>query len=191
MVNIENYDSYSYLNEIKTYYVGDFNVFDSLAHGPTTIANGIPSCPTSYGLTIPFTLATFSIIDLFGYLKGSHGNPKDTESNFKSFFSGKLNNKEIAFLNYIFRQGLVHSFFPKAFLRIEYKKDCCSNKLFYANSSNSEYDCLNVKYLITLVIEVLKEVVDNSIKDESIHRKLKKTLKCQFKDYQKNKLVLE
>lgn len=41
-------------------------------------------------LTIPITLATFSIVDLIGYLKRADGSPKQTCENIKAFLTKKV-----------------------------------------------------------------------------------------------------
>lgn len=108
-------------------------------------------------MTVPLVLSLFSIIDIIGYLEGNHKCPLKTKKNFTSFFKVKPNeisNEQISALNILFRQGIVHSYFPKGNLGVSYHPLNPQNSLFFKKYG---FIILNVNYLVDIVEEVLDE----------------------------------
>jgi hypothetical protein len=114
-----------------------------------------------YRLTIPVTLSLFAIIDSVGFLSGANLKPSDTEKNFKEFFKQSpisVPIKDVKLINYVFRQGLSHIYFPKLNLGISYHSTNPSGKLIF--KAINGHLTLNVNVLETIVIktfELIKE----------------------------------
>ena len=110
-----------------------------------------------YRLTIPVTLSLFATIDSVGFLSGENPKPNETEKNFKEFFKQSpiiFSVKEVELINFLFRQGLSHVYFPKLNLGISYHSKNTAEKLIFKDTSG--YLTLNVNMLEKIVIETFE-----------------------------------
>lgn len=117
-----------------------------------------------HSLAIPLALTSFSIIEIIGFLQGTHkpDAKNSTSLNFHNFFMGNkygIGSEQVNLLNWLFRQGLSHSFFPKYILGITYEVNNNSEELFIERSGT---ECLNVKFLVRIIFEKLDEMIHNS-----------------------------
>lgn len=132
----------------------------------------IPDERIFFRSTIPHTLTLFSTIDVLGYLSGSNNDPLKTFKNFEEFFKlsdTPISEIEIKVLNLIFRQGLVHVYFPKLNLGISYHSSNPLNKLFIQDVY--ETVILNVNCLERIVINTLDSIKIKSELFEEMERK--------------------
>jgi len=119
--------------------------------------------PEYYRLTIPITLTLFAVVDYLGYLSGANDDPLKTNKNFKEFFkqsSIAVSEKESEMLNWLFRQGLTHVYFPKLGLGISYHSKNPAGKLLFRTSASQLV--LNVNRLEEIVLSTFKSVKENS-----------------------------
>jgi len=109
-------------------------------------------------LTIPITLATFSIIDLIGYLKRTDGNPRQTCENIKAFFDKEstITQPEAIRLSQLYRNGMDHGFYPKRNLKVSSDIELCKSNYLFIKLSEGE--ALNVLYLIDIVDRIFVSV---------------------------------
>lgn len=110
-----------------------------------------------YRLTIPVTLSLFATIDSVGFLSGENPKSDNTEKNFKEFFKQSpttVSNEDVELINYVFRQGLSHIYFPKLNLGISYHSKNPAEKLIF--KATSGYLTLNVNMLEKIVIETFE-----------------------------------
>lgn len=114
-----------------------------------------------YRLTIPVTLSLFAVIDFVGFLSGENSNPNNTEKNFKEFFKQSptsISDKNVELINFVFRQGLSHIYFPKLNLGISYHSKNPLEKLIF--NDDRDVLTLNVNMLEKVVLqtfELIKE----------------------------------
>ena len=124
-----------------------------------------------YRLTIPITLSLFATIDSVGFLSGDNDNPNETEKNFKEFFKQSpisVSIKDVELINYIFRQGLSHIYFPKLNLGISYHS-MNPEKLIFRPSN--QHLTLNVNMLEKIVVRTFELVKEKSDLYEKMERK--------------------
>jgi len=125
-----------------------------------------------FRITIPITITLFSVVDVLGFLIGSHSKECETDKNFRAFFSRSaitVDQEEIEILNFIYRQGLVHVYFPKLSAGISYHSNNEAYPLFY--KTNSIELILNVNKLENIVITTLEEIYIRSINDQIMQKK--------------------
>ncbi|MFN8264467.1 MAG: hypothetical protein U0T11_00210 [Chitinophagaceae bacterium] len=135
-----------------------------------------------FRLTIPITLSLMAVIDLLGYLTGDNDNPLETKKKFQEFFKVRPNNFNhfyIDILNDVFRQGLVHVYFPKLNLGIKYHSSNPKGKLFFINTKSNIF--LNVNELEEIVIQTFRYILSNLNEFESIETRYQKMIN----DYKK------
>lgn len=116
-----------------------------------------------YRLTIPITLSLFATIDSVGFLSGKNSNPNNTEQNFREFFKQSaiiVTPKDVELINYIFRQGLSHIYFPKLNLGISYHSENPNDKIIF--KSINGYLTLNVNVLEKIVIKTFETIKEKS-----------------------------
>jgi hypothetical protein len=114
-----------------------------------------------FRLTIPTTLTLFAVVDFVGYLSGANNDFTNTNKNFKEFFKQSaisVSDADSEFLNWLFRQGLTHLYFPKLGLSISYHSKNPVEKLFFKNNGNL---VLNVKRLEAIVMGTFKSITQN------------------------------
>jgi hypothetical protein len=133
---------------------------------PTTIVSSTTTTETTrnpadntkiYRLTIPVTLSLFATIDSVGFLSGEIPKPNETEKNFKEFFKQSPISvlvKDVELINFVFRQGLSHIYFPKLNLGISYHSKNPAEKLIFKDTNG--YLTLNVNMLEKIVIETFE-----------------------------------
>lgn len=125
--------------------------------------------PVEYRLTIPVTLTIFSVIDIVGWLVGNHSinsnGTTSTDTNFKSFFEYYTNKtaetvpeEDIKMLNRLFRQGVVHRYFPKEKLGVDYHSSNEDKPLFFVPNDSKVRLSLNVNQLYKVVSETLSRL---------------------------------
>jgi hypothetical protein len=121
--------------------------------------------------TIPHTLAIFSSIDILGFLISEETEPTKTKENFQTFFKGTsyLSDIEFEALIFLYRHGMVHTYFPKGEIGIIYDINSLGNKIFYLVD---DMIVLNVKRLIAITKEHFEEIFNNS----SLHENMKTQL---------------
>ncbi len=122
--------------------------------------------------TIPHSATLFAVIDFLGFLVSESGNNKfkNNTENIKSFFdfqSTDLTDKEIEAFTKIFRNGIIHTYFPKQNLEISYHSSNPESKLFFKNPKSGGV-VLNVNYLKDIVERTLNLLIT----DISIHQNL-------------------
>lgn len=125
-----------------------------------------------FRMTIPITLTLFSAIDVLGYFVGNHSDATETIKNFTSFFAKSrisVSRYEITFLNRVFRQGLVHVYFPKLFAGISYHSTHESEPLFF--KSNTSDIILNVNMLVKIVTDTMDSIYKLSINNKKMNKK--------------------
>lgn len=124
-------------------------------------------------LTIPITLSTFSIIDFVGKLLKKEKEFKNEkqkkdfllsgiEENFNAFFKDYINegNKEhFSALQKLYRNGLVHSYFPFNKFAVNYLEKPKEDKLFFIDEADTTRIVLNVNYLTRIVREILNKSI--------------------------------
>ncbi len=138
-------------------------------------------------LTIPIALATCSIIDIIGNLKKNNGIINlGTNENFIEFFKGhydKVSINNASVLNWLFRQGLSHSYFPKHKLAIGYDFKNPKDKLFF---KQDDFIILNVNYLTFIVKHIFVEAIEESKTNSNMQSRYETLLKYNKKDFDKN-----
>lgn len=190
---------YEYLYNLREYLNGDLNQFRKLCEDierketvisyqttshPDDLFKNLPSnsqrAIVYYRLTIPMALSLFSIIDSLGYLSGSNDDFKLTYKNFKEFFNKSeypISENESDFINRNYRQGLSHTYFPKAGLGISYHSKNPIDKIIFIRES-----CL------TLNVNVLEKIVldtfDTIFNDVSLYPYMEVKFMDLVKDYQ-------
>jgi hypothetical protein len=124
-----------------------------------------------YRLTIPITLSLFATIDSVGFLSGDNENADATEKNFKEFFKQSpisVSIKDVELINYIYRQGLSHIYFPKLNLGISYHSKNPAELIF---RSFDGYLTLNVNILEKIVVETFALFKEKKELYEKMERK--------------------
>lgn len=189
MENYQQTEVYVYLRSQLDYLKGDLEVFHkicdeaekkefqtnsdpvtSLAGDPIPLSPSVTVQTTQnpadgqkvYRMTIPMTLALFAAVDSIGYLLADHTRSIATNENFLAFFNildSRPAQKHIELLNFIFRQGLSHLYFPKLNMGISYHR---SNPEPLINKNADGMLILNVVTLEKLVLEVFGQVIQNS-----------------------------
>lgn len=119
--------------------------------------------------TIPHTLSLLAVIDVLGFLlrKGVECS-SDTSENFNSFFkkaNEKLSENMITVLREVYRNGMIHTYFPKLSMGISCHSSNPMDKLFFPSNDINKEVILNVNKLMEIVIQTLS----NIIKDEHLY----------------------
>ena len=168
-----------YLNGMYDFFRGDIDKFIEVCKiieevegekYSTTSANGenlgfITFCDEKYyRLTIPITTTLFAVADVLGFLL-SDNHYRETSKNLELFFTKKpilgLGNNSIPdFINLI-RNGIVHSYFPKYIMPIQFHTYEIRNSLFVKNDKYNLIE-LNVNYLIKYVDSVFQEILEEA-----------------------------
>jgi hypothetical protein len=136
-----------------------------------------------FRLTIPITLTLFAAVDCIGFLTGSNNDPLKTSQNFREFFrlsSFPFSDPESDLLNEVYRQGLVHIYFPKLGVAISYHSSNPTEKLLFRSQDGKLV--LNVNKLEEIVIGVYDSVIsDNSLyfKMEGRYNRLVADYECR------------
>lgn len=150
---------------------------------PSTITTETTRNPADnnklYRLTIPITLSLFATIDSVGFLSGDNEKLGETEKNFKEFFKQSpisVSVKDVDLINYIFRQGLSHVYFPKLNLGISYHSKNPEKLLFRASNG---YLTLNVNMLEKIVVRTFELVKEKS----ELYEKMEKKYQALIKNY--------
>jgi hypothetical protein len=139
--------------------------------------------------TIPFTLMMFSCMDTLGYLvrtgEGAESGAahKDTGKNigsFLKFVSPAPIDLEIECLIAVYRNGLVHNYFPKLSHAISYHSENSKEKLFFL-------DPIGVRIVLNVnrLEYYLKSGFENIMASESLFDKIAERLKRMNADYEK------
>ncbi len=119
-----------------------------------------------FRLTLPIASVLFSTLDFLGYLIGDNDNARNTKENFNEFFKYALNlnftvaDDEIEIINSVFRQGVAHTYLPKLNAGISYYSGNPNDKLFLNEIGSTLV--LNLRHLETIVMTVLRNVIDNT-----------------------------
>jgi len=117
--------------------------------------------------SIPLAMTCLSSIEILGSLLDTHGYKRDFYNSTKLFFEYALNplvDNEIKLLRSIYRNGLMHGFFPKG-QKIGITFDSSLNsrtELFYIES---DHVILNVNRLCYITQEVFTKIFT----DDSVH----------------------
>jgi len=112
--------------------------------------------------TIPHALAVLSVADLVGFLLGDLPvSPTNTVENLKKFFPDGITEAEIKYLNFFYRNGMVHTFFPKNKFGIKAHSSNPKNTLFFPEN---DIIVLNANYLIELTQQSLEILFNDKTK---------------------------
>lgn len=162
----------THLNNSNSYATCSLSQPNPISSTTTTETTRYPGDNTKlYRLTIPITLSLFATIDSVGFLSGDNENPNTTEKNFKEFFKQSpipVSIKDVELINFIFRQGLSHIYFPKLNLGISYHSKNPEKLIFRASNG---YLTLNVNMLEKIVVETFELVKESSELYEKMERK--------------------
>jgi hypothetical protein len=130
----------------------------------TTAQTTIPSAgqtPVNFRSTIPHTLALFSTMDVLGFLFGTHASPTKTFKNLSNFLTRtSLSSLEKDALREIYRNGMVHGYFPKEGLGIAYHTSNPQGNLFFKRTG---IVILNVNELESIVLAQIGQISPSDI----------------------------
>lgn len=152
------------------------NSFDPNIPNTSTTSKQTTSLPNSvdsldketifFRSTIPHILTVLSTNDLVGFLLGDLPvSPTNTVENLKKFFSDSIKEFEIKYLNFFYRHGMVHTFFPKNKFGINAHSSNPKNTLFF---SENDTIVLNANYLIELTKQRLEVVLSDKTKYDNM-----------------------
>jgi hypothetical protein len=124
--------------------------------------------------TVPIAMTLFSVVEMIGSLLASGGYNRDFKESAKLFFSHKGNDltaEEADLLNAIFRNGIMHNFFPKGSdIGIGYDSSYDSkNEIIIPVGGQF---ILNVNYLEKVVRDTFNDLVDNTAHHANMERLL-------------------
>lgn len=198
----ESLEVFKYLVHLKKYLTGDLDHFHELcaqAEIKELIAlespqglNAINATRYPYSFefmfgtpiisrsTIPHTSVLFSACDILGFLSRNEPYFRSTSKNLYSFFKTALpsiKKEELSVLIKVFRNGLIHSYFPKLGLLISYHTTNPQGKLLFKNARNEL--TLNVNTLEDLVTYRLSEIIN----DKNLYINMEKQYKILVKGY--------
>lgn len=195
-------DHLDYIYSLKKYVEMDLSTFDDIIansdpytydpNDPSTFTTrapyeGINPSNTKGTELIPMSLMIFSCMDVLGYLSRSIGGYRDSEYNLKEFYNNVpsfISSKKeinIKFLYQFYRNGMAHTFFPKAGMGISYL--FFSNNLFHEFAYNGErLLALNVRVLI----KHFKEGLENIEKIATKNSIMESRYNTMISEYEKN-----
>lgn len=199
-MNYQTYEVYKFFLALEQYAFGDLNLFHNLIEQAEikdeesleTKSNFLSTTFYPFGFefnfgkpincraTVPFSMMIFSCMDILGLIvKG--GNYRSTKINIETFYNHVLEKptkNEIDCLIKLFRNGVIHNYFPKNSQSISYSKQFPT--LFFKDNTRM---CLNVKILEEHFAEGFAKIKS----DESLYIRMEANFNKLNKNYRQER----